>query len=269
MSNYPTAPIVKNGDRIGFLGDSITNHGHELKCGYVNLVMQGLKDAGITAENVNAGIGGHKAPDMLARVDADVLDHDVQIMTLSCGVNDVWHAFYPTPAGVALPDYQRDITAIIDRAQAKGVKVLLFTATMIMEDENGPENTQLIPYNEFLRKLAVEKDCILIDLNELMHKEVAAIRKKFPGIKGNTITIDGVHMNPMGNIMMAKEILKAMGIDEKSIAASAEKWLELDYTYGLVISMTAGEFIKVAEKGFAQGMDFCSFARQSLKDLAK
>ena len=56
MANYPTAPIVKNGDRIGFLGDSITNHGHELKCGYVNLVMQGLKDAGITAENVNAGM---------------------------------------------------------------------------------------------------------------------------------------------------------------------------------------------------------------------
>ncbi len=269
MSNYPDSPIVKNGDRIGFLGDSITNHGHELKSGYVNLVMQGLADAGISAENVNAGIGGHKAPDMLSRLDKDVLDHNVQIMTLSCGVNDVWHAFYPTPAGVALPDYRRDITEIIDRAQAKGVKVLLFTATMIMETENGPENTQLIPYNEFLRKIAAEKNCILVDLNEVMHKEVAAIRQRFPRLQGNTITIDGVHMNPMGNIMMAKEILRAMGIGEKSIAASAEKWLDLDYTYGLVISMTAGEFIKVAETGFAQGMDFCTYARKTLKDLAK
>ena len=47
-------------------------------------------------------LAGHKSNDMLARLEADVLSKNPQWMTLSCGVNDVWHG----NKGVPLDDAQ-------------------------------------------------------------------------------------------------------------------------------------------------------------------
>ena len=52
---------------------------------------------------------------MLARLKRDVLDKKPQIMTLSCGVNDVGHG----KRGVELPDFKKNITAIVEQAQAE------------------------------------------------------------------------------------------------------------------------------------------------------
>ena len=130
-------------------------------------------------------------------------------MTLSCGVNDVWHG----ERGVKLEDYKTNITAIVDKAQGAGVKVMILTSTMIKEDQSNDLNQKLLPYNEFLRELAKEKSCLLADLNLEMQEEL----KTFPADaqKGKQLTSDGVHMNPLGNAMMAKGILKAFGVSKK------------------------------------------------------
>jgi lysophospholipase L1-like esterase len=90
---------LKAGDRIVTLGDSITQAG-----GYQVLMQKVLArfypDLGV--EIVNAGIGGHKSPDMAARLQKDVIDKKPTIVTVSCGVNDVWHDFYNPPRGVDL-----------------------------------------------------------------------------------------------------------------------------------------------------------------------
>ena len=130
--------VVKNGDRIGFLGDSITANGNR-PAGYVNMVMKGLELAGVKAEKVAAGVSGNKSNDMLARVEKDVLSRKVQWMTLSCGVNDVWHG----ARGVELEPYKANIGAILDKCAAAGVKVVVLTATMIREDASNRENTKL------------------------------------------------------------------------------------------------------------------------------
>ncbi|HEX2522150.1 MAG TPA: GDSL-type esterase/lipase family protein [Terriglobia bacterium] len=66
-------------------------------------------------EIVNAGIGGHKAPDMAARLQKDVIDKKPTIVTVSCGVNDVWHGFYNPPRGVDLETYRRLMTQIVQQ----------------------------------------------------------------------------------------------------------------------------------------------------------
>jgi lysophospholipase L1-like esterase len=100
-----SAPMVKEGDRIGFLGDSITQFGNG-PSGYVNLVMKGLRICGVKAEKVPAGISGNKSNNMLARLERDVLSKNVTWMTLSCGVNDVWHR----ERGVELEEYKKNIS---------------------------------------------------------------------------------------------------------------------------------------------------------------
>ena len=88
---------------------------------------------------------------MLARLEKDVLSKKPDWMTLSCGVNDVWHFRLRlgkrTFKGVSLEDYKKNITAIIGKAQAAGIKVMILTSTMIGEDPSRQLNQDLIPYN--------------------------------------------------------------------------------------------------------------------------
>lgn len=88
--------LVKSGDTLAFLGDSITQQGQESPGGYVSLVLRSLAVEGVYVKPVKAGVSGHKSNDMLARLDRDVLSKKPKVMTLSCGVNDVWHQDWTT-----------------------------------------------------------------------------------------------------------------------------------------------------------------------------
>jgi lysophospholipase L1-like esterase len=210
---------VKDGQKIAFMGDSITAGGAKPK-GYVSLTIKGLEANGVKATAIPAGISGHKSNQMLARLENDVLSKKPDWMTLSCGVNDVWHG----ARGVSLEDYKVNITKIVDQCQAAGVKVMILTATMIKETQTNELNQKLVPYNEFLRTLATEKKCLLADLNADMQ---AAIAKAGPDKKGNILTGDGVHMNPAGNEMMALGVLKAFGLSEEQLQKAQKSWAEI------------------------------------------
>lgn len=218
---------IKPGDKVAFLGDSITQQGQGSPGGYVQLVGSGLAANGVTIEIVGAGISGHKSNQMLERLDRDVLSKKPQWMTLSCGVNDVWHG----KNGVPLEDYKKNITAIVDRAQAAGIKVMILTSTMIRENQENPENQTLIGYNAFLRSLAAEKKCLLADLNAEMQAAIAEAAKTGPAPgKGNYLTTDGVHMAAAGNQMMALGVLKGLGLNAAELGKAKDAWLDAPNT---------------------------------------
>ncbi|HET6252273.1 MAG TPA: GDSL-type esterase/lipase family protein [Tepidisphaeraceae bacterium] len=207
--------LVKSGEKLAFLGDSITAAGAGAG-GYCRLVIAGLDANGVKVEPIFAGISGHKSNDMLARVDKDVIAKKPDWMTLSCGVNDVWHG----KNGVPLEDYKKNITAICDKCDAAKIKVMILTSTMIHEDQPNANNQKLIGYNDFLRELAKERKYPLADLNADMQAELKAA----PEHKGNYLTVDGVHMNALGNKMMASGILKAFGLNEEQMKKAKEAW---------------------------------------------
>jgi lysophospholipase L1-like esterase len=201
---------VKSGESIAFLGDSITAGGARGPAGYCQLVIRGLGLAGVKAKMIPAGVGGHKSNQMLERLDRDVLAKKPDWMTLSCGVNDVWHG----KNGVPLDDYKKYITTIVDRAQAAGIKVVILTSTMIYEDPNNDKNEQLSKYNAFLKQLAKNKKCWFADLYADMQAGLITGKgKPF----GNQLTTDGVHMNALGNITMATGVLRALGMSDSRL----------------------------------------------------
>ena len=104
---------IKSGQKLAFLGDSITQFGNDRPSGYVKLVISGLKANDIDVTPIPAGISGHTSRDMIARIDRDVIGKKPDWMTLSCGVNDVWHG----ANGVDLPTYKKNITEMVDRAR--------------------------------------------------------------------------------------------------------------------------------------------------------
>lgn len=209
---------VKDGQKIAFLGDSITEGGVKPN-GYVTLAIKGLETNGVKAAAIPAGVSGNKSNQMLNRLEKDVLNKKPDWMTLSCGVNDVWHG----KKGIPLEEYKTNITKIVDLCQAANIKVMILTATMIGEDPANENNQKLIPYNEFLRSLAKEKNCLLADLNTEMQAGVAAAGG---GKNSRVYTRDGVHMNDAGNIMMATGVLKAFGLSDAQISNAHKAWAE-------------------------------------------
>lgn len=211
--------LVKSGEKVAFMGDSITEGGWGNPKGYVRLVMAGLKANGVEAEPVPAGISGHKSNQMLERLDKDVLSKKPQWMTLSCGVNDVWHG----ANGVPLEKYKDNITKIAEQCAAAGVKVVVLTATVIQEKLDNPENQKLAGYNDFLRQLAKDKKLPLADLNGMFQERIKAENKPDQKI----LTADGVHMNDEGNRVMARGVLKAFGLDDAQLAKAEKAWTEI------------------------------------------
>ena len=215
-----SAILVKEGQKISFLGDSITANGFANPAGYVRLVIEGLKVNGVTAIPFPAGISGHTSKDMLARLQKDVISKKPDFMTLSCGVNDVWHA-----NGIPLPQYKENITSIVTQAQAAGIKVVILTSTMILEDPGNDFNKRLAEYNDFLRELAKEKGCPVADLNADMQAGLKEDTTPAPHV--NHYTVDGVHMNLLGQRMMASGVLKALGLNDAQLKKAQDSWLDI------------------------------------------
>jgi lysophospholipase L1-like esterase len=246
---------VKEGEKIAFLGDSITQGGMGAT-GYVTLVIQGLKANGVNATAIGAGISGHKSNDMLARLQRDVIDKKPDWMTLSCGVNDVWHG----AKGVPLDQYKQNITQIVEKAQAAGIKVMILTSTMITENPAEPNNEKLAAYNDFLRELAKDKKCLFADLNAAMQKDLDA-REKAGQKRGKLVTSDGVHMNPFGNVMMATGVLRGFGLDDAQVAKATEAFLDIPNGVSASVPLTLRQYAALEAAAAKQG--------KSLQDLLK
>ncbi len=223
--------MVKSGEKIAFLGDSLTHKGWTKPHGYVRLVLAGLKANGVDVEAVPAGYAGDKSNQMLARLQKDVLEKRPHWMTLSCGINDLWEIplddaqaatrTYPAhPEEPPKSTFAKNVTVMVDQAQAAGIKPLILTATVFQEDLKNLENARLAPYNHFLRKLAAERQLPLADLNALFAERITAENK--PGQR--VLTVDGVHMNPEGNKLMAIGVLKAFGLDDAQLKRAEEAW---------------------------------------------
>lgn len=228
-------PIIQDGQKLAFLGDSITQQGAQNPSGYVRLTIDGLATNGIKVTPVTAGISGHKSNDMLTRLEKDVLSKKPAVMTLSCGVNDVWHG----SRGVPLESYKQNITAILDQAAAAGVTVVVLTATMIGEDASNENNQKLAPYNDFLRETATARKLPLADLNADMQAALLKAREARAArtSRDNFLTSDGVHMAPPGDLMMAEGVLRALGLDATQLAKARAAWTAPD---GPKVRMTVG-----------------------------
>ncbi len=238
-------PAIKSGETIAFLGDSITYFGGAWPGGYVNLVVRGLAANGIDVKAVKAGVGGDTSVNMLARLKAQVLARKPDWMTLSCGVNDVWHG---SRGGVLLPEYEKNIKSIVRQAQAAGIKVMIMTSSLIGENPQDPNNRKLVAYNQFLRRLAIQKHCLLADINAA---EVALLRRDrhLGRWHGNLLTVDGVHPNPLGHVMFAQTILRAFGLNAAEIKKARQSWKSAPQScllWGFTINLSWPEYRQLA-----------------------
>ena len=209
---------LENVHRVVMLGDSITQGG-ENPGGYVWLTRRYLQILYPQQhiEVINAGISGNKCTDMTNRFQSDVLDKKPDLLTVSVGVNDVWHGFYNNhpngdgPNRIPLEEYRAKVSAMVEKAQAQGIRVVMLSATPIYEDFDNKENAKAMDYNAALRDIARRHHCTFVDYQRPFRDLIRAYRRDTGGTD-NFLTVDGVHMNPSGNKVMAHFLLTAMGV---------------------------------------------------------
>ena len=165
---------------------------------------------------VNKGIGGQKAEDLVRRFDSDVVKLKPAFVTISIGINDVWHRLDKPHDAKILAAYKENVAKMVDQAQKAGIQVILLTPTVIQENPNAEGNKRLAAYVKAEKQIAAEKKCQIVDLHGMFLK---ALKKK-PAGPANWLTSDGVHMNPRGDAIMAIGVLRALGVPDKKIAAS-------------------------------------------------
>jgi lysophospholipase L1-like esterase len=202
------APPLKKGERILFLGDSITQAGVG-KNGYVTLIKSRLAEThkDLEIEIIGAGISGNKVPDLQKRLEKDVIAKKPTLVVIYIGINDVWHGEKDPARGTSKEKFEAGLAEIIRKIKEAGARVVLCTPSVIGEKKSGtnPLDKQLDEYSDISRKVAKETGAQMCDLRKAF---VENLEKNNPDDKERGIlTGDRVHLNEAGNKLVAETIL--------------------------------------------------------------
>lgn len=224
MSSEPAGTqgfLIGRNATLVCLGDSIT----EAQDGYVT-VMRNLITAAYPERNirvVNAGVSGHKAPNMLARLNRDVIAHRPDWVTINVGINDVWHGFrdfingidYPQgdgPEGVPIEAFEPLVAQMVDMLrEATDAQIVLLPPTVIGEDVDNPANianAKIEGCVAAMRRIAESHNTRIAPTHEDFVQAIRAGKSVNPEFR---LTTDGVHLNAVGNHVMALSILYTLG----------------------------------------------------------
>lgn len=210
VSMLSMAPIKKT--KVVFFGDSITQAGVQ-PGGYITKVQDFLtkNNKADNYELIGAGIGGNKIYDLYLRIEDDVLSKQPDVVVIYVGVNDVWHKA-SSGTGTDKDKFGKFYTAVIKKLQAQNIKVILCTPAAIgeLKDNTNQQDGDMNAYSEVIRKLAISMNCGLIDLRKVFTEYDA--KNNTENKESGILTTDRVHLNSLGNQMVADEMIKALGM---------------------------------------------------------
>lgn len=206
---------LQDGDTIVFLGDSITH-----QCLYTQYVEDYFytRMPHIRLRLHNAGVGGARAWDALARFDEDVAAYQPKYVTILLGMNDGSYRPYDD---MTFQTYRTDMTTLIGRIEEIGATPILMTPTMFdaraarVRDPNRDTetaalyNSVLTYYGTWLREVAVENGHGFVDMWGPLNNITLEQRKTDPAF---TLITDAVHPDAPGQVVMAAAIINDLGL---------------------------------------------------------
>ena len=215
----PLGLSLKKGDRIVFLGDSITQLGAK-KNGYVTLTSQAIAKAfpDLGIEVIGAGRSGHKVPDCQKRLDRDVLQKNPTVVVIYIGINDVWHWSLTNRGGKGLREgtttenFESGLKDMIAKINGIGARVILCPPTVIGEKSDGsnPQDKMLDAYADISRKVASDTGAQFLDLRKAF---IDYLKEHNPEhAERGILTGDRVHMNEEGNRFLSAQVLRALNV---------------------------------------------------------
>lgn len=192
--------------RVIFFGDSITELGVK-ENGYITLLRPKLGEDKF--ELIGKGISGNKIYDLYLRLKSDVLDLNSDVVVIYIGINDVWHKNL-LKTGTDYDKFLKFYQALINEITLNGSEVIICTPTVIGElKSNANEmDAELNKYSEGIRQLAAKNQLKLADLRSLFTQYIT--ENNAQNTSKNILTYDGVHLNNVGNSVLADYFAKIL-----------------------------------------------------------
>jgi len=204
------APMLAPGDRMVFLGDSITEQ--RLYTRFVmDYVAMRYPDAKISFRN--AGWGGDTSPGGLRRLQRDVLSLNPTVVSICFGMNDAGYGKFNQET---YDRYIQGMKGLVSELKKAGVKVVLLTPGCIDHDRNEGlkgYNDTLARFAQGVEELARKERVPVYNIHTLMLDVQTKLKSDDPEF---TMIPDSVHPNPAGHIPMAYGLIKALGCTDQA-----------------------------------------------------
>ena len=217
----PSVKPFAPGERVTFLGDSITHGGLY----HANLqLFWDLRFPGSGTRLMNCGVSGGTADGGVKRWKNDVLPQNADRVFVMFGMNDVGHGGYSHGIKVtekvlaarktSQDNYRKNMTKIADDTLAAGKKLVIVTPTpydeygsrYTAEQRIGCNSIGLAALADICRTLAAERKAETLELHAPLTKFIEGQRDYM------FCRNDRVHPTPVGHIIVAAQILEAMGV---------------------------------------------------------
>ena len=184
-----TPQTVSDKPKIVAFGDSLTaGFGLTEKESYPYLLQEKLKKDGFNYEVINAGVSGDTSIGGLERIDWVLEQENVQILILELGANDLLRR-------MPVDRMKRNLAQMIEKAQAKNVKVLL--CGMLAPPSVGAEYQRA--YVKVFPDLA---DQYKVEFLPFLLENIA--------LQKNLNQADGIHPNAEGARLMMENVYKEL-----------------------------------------------------------
>jgi lysophospholipase L1-like esterase len=205
---------LKDGDRVVFYGDSITEQRLYTTFAETYVVTRFPQ---LNVSFVHSGVGGDRVTGGWAgpvdqRLTRDVFAYKPTVMTIMLGMNDgSYRAFDDKIFQTYVVGYQHILDSV--KNALPGIRLTLIQPSPY-DDATRPAgfeggyNAVLARYGEFVKKLAQKEECQAADLNT----SVVAVLEKAKATNAETarkIIADRVHPGPGGHLLMAEALLKS------------------------------------------------------------
>ncbi|MFO0823500.1 MAG: SGNH/GDSL hydrolase family protein [Gemmataceae bacterium] len=199
--------FFKPGDRVVFLGDSIT--AQYQYSSYMELYLTTRFPEG-NFTFLNAGIGGDTANGGAGRFQRSVLDEKPTAITINFGMNDGGYgAFNPNNNKV----YVEKTTAMLDMAKKANARVALVSPNAIDHRYGGGGLKYLETQKQFyapLKDIAEKNGVPFVDQYAVTRATLEKMQADDPMAKNTKPFPDAVHTNGQGGILMAHTILTGL-----------------------------------------------------------
>jgi lysophospholipase L1-like esterase len=179
--------------------------------GYVNLTGAHIEAIcpELNIRLINRGVAGNTIRDLKARWEPDVLALQPDCLSVCIGVNDVWRQC-DTPLQTerqVLPEEFEAIYRQLLAATRPQIKCLILIKPFVFDNNRQDRMRRLIDeYGEMVEKLAKEFDAQLADPQP-------AIDCYLQHRHSSCIAWDRVHPNTAGYLLIARELMKTIGLE--------------------------------------------------------
>lgn len=215
--------VLKDGDKVNFIGNSITHAGE-----FHNFILlyyaTRFPEANVTF--YNSGIWGDNANSFLRRMDEDILNKPAHYSVVMAGMNDVNRALYAAAnqgdpeieakKQRALSDYRGYMELVIQRLQEAKTEVILQKPSIYDQTGDLPAenmygvNDALQQCAVIVDELAAEYNLMVVDYWTILNTLNQQVQASDP--KATLISNDRIHPDTPGNFIMAYQFLKDTGV---------------------------------------------------------